>query len=127
LVGDAANLADPWLGEGLYYSIRSSEIAARAICDGLKTGTIDLSPYTRQVNFEIVSQLAQARLLANLVYRFPYQCSLLISQSIQMQKIVFGAIRGDYTFQQLNTLIFLKLPSIIKQALWSRENLSYEY
>jgi len=126
LVGDAANLADPWLGEGLYYSIRSSEIAATAICNGLKTGIMDLSPYTRQVNFEIVSQLAQARLLANLVYRFPYQCSLLISKSIQMQKIVFGVIRGDYTFRQLNYLLILKLPSIIKQALWSKENLSYE-
>jgi geranylgeranyl reductase family protein len=126
LVGDAANLADPWLGEGLYYSLRSSEIAAGVICDGLKTGAVDLQPYTHQVNREIVSQLAQARLLANLVYLFPYPCSHLISQSVKMQKIVFGAIRGDFTFRQLNYQLILKLPSIIKQALFSRENRSYE-
>jgi flavin-dependent dehydrogenase len=34
LVGDAAGLADPFLGEGIYYAHRSAELAARAVITG---------------------------------------------------------------------------------------------
>lgn len=33
LVGDAAGLADPLLGEGIYYAQRSAELASQAICE----------------------------------------------------------------------------------------------
>lgn len=35
LVGDAANLADPWLGEGIYYAVSSAKIAANVIKESL--------------------------------------------------------------------------------------------
>ena len=35
LVGDAANLADPWLGEGIHYVVSSAKIAANVIKESL--------------------------------------------------------------------------------------------
>ncbi|MBE3143023.1 MAG: geranylgeranyl reductase family protein [Planctomycetes bacterium] len=117
LVGDAANLADPWLGEGIYYAILSAKIAAEEITGFLKGSLPDLSSYTHRINFEIVQHLQQARKFARLVYLFPQIGSTLLSKSSLMQQMVFDTIRGDRTFRQLNHTLLLRLPHILVQAL----------
>jgi flavin-dependent dehydrogenase len=117
LLGDAANLADPWLGEGIYYAIRSARIAAEEIIRFLKGNLADLSSYTNRINLEIVSQLSQARVLARLVYQFPRFESHLISKSLLMQQIVFSTIRGDHTFRQVNRALIWQIPAILAQSL----------
>ncbi len=116
LLGDAANLADPWLGEGIYYAILSALIAADEIFRFFRGGIKDLSRYTERINAQIVRQLSHARTFAAWVYRFPRIGTDLLSNSPLMQQIVFGAIRGDYTFRQLNTLLLQQLPRILVQA-----------
>jgi geranylgeranyl reductase family protein len=118
LVGDAANLADPWLGEGIYYAVTSACIAARAIQNGLENDSPDLSGYTRQVNKEIVADLAMARTFAAIVYLLPHVCSDLITSSPVMQQTIFGSIRGDFNFQRLCRHLVLKSPLIFSQALF---------
>ena len=117
LLGDAANLADPWLGEGIYYAIRSARIAAEEITHFLKGNLADLSSYTSRINLEIVSQLGQARILARLIYQFPRFESHLISKSLLMQQIVFSTIRGDHTFRQVNRALIRQIPTILAQSL----------
>jgi geranylgeranyl reductase family protein len=116
LVGDAANLADPWLGEGIYYAIISAKIAAEEITGFLRGSLPDLRNYTHRINLEIVQQLQQARRFARLVYLFPQIGTTLLSKSSLMQQMVFGEIRGDLTFQQLNQALMLRLPRIMLQA-----------
>ncbi|MCJ7624325.1 MAG: geranylgeranyl reductase family protein [Anaerolineaceae bacterium] len=120
LVGDAANLADPFLGEGIYHAIQSAAFAAEAIRDNLQNGNVDLSGYSRRVNTEIVSDFRYARLFANLVYRLPRFATTLFSRSPVMQNAVFGVIRGDLSFKQLNNQIILKFPVILTQAVINR-------
>jgi len=117
LLGDAANLADPWMGEGIYYAIRSARIAAEEIIRFLKGNLSDLSSYTNRINLEIVSQLNQARLLARFIYQFPRLGSQLTSKSQLMQQIIFSIIRGDITFRQANQTLVQKLPTILAQSL----------
>lgn len=117
LLGDAANLADPWLGEGLFYAVASAQIAASVIEELLAQGRADLNIYTQRVNSEIVQQLAYARRFANIVYRFPQVGSQLLSKSSLMQTLIFGAIRGDYTFQAVNRLLLQSMPRIWWQAI----------
>jgi geranylgeranyl reductase family protein len=117
LLGDAANLADPWLGEGIFYAIRSARIAAEEIIRFLKGNLADLSNYTNRINLEIVSQLAQARLFARIIYQFPWIGSYLISKSLAMQQIIFSSIRGDKTFRQMNHILVRQLPFILAQTL----------
>jgi geranylgeranyl reductase family protein len=117
LLGDAANLADPWLGEGIFYAIRSARIAAEEIIHFLKGNFSDLSNYTSRINLEIVNHLRQARQLARLIYQFPWIGSYLLSKSLMMQQIIFGAIRGDKTFRQVNQTLVRQLPTILVQTL----------
>jgi len=65
LVGDAAGLVDPLLGEGIRYAIISGQLAAEAIVAG------DLSGYEAAVWREVGHSLATAGMVANTYYRIP--------------------------------------------------------
>jgi flavin-dependent dehydrogenase len=66
LVGDAAGLVDPLLGEGIRFAVRSAEIAAQAIFKD------DLAGYTRRVQQEIGNKQLWAKRIARVLYGFPY-------------------------------------------------------
>jgi geranylgeranyl reductase family protein len=117
LLGDAANLADPWLGEGIYYAICSARIAAEEIIRFLKGNLADLSSYTNRINQEIVSQLSHARWLARFIYQVPSLGTHLLSKSQVMQRLVFQTIRGDLSFRQLNRALVGQFPVILAQTL----------
>jgi geranylgeranyl reductase family protein len=65
LVGDAAGLVDPLLGEGIRYAIGSARLAAEAIGDD------NLSGYEDAIWQEMGQSLATAGLMANTYYRSP--------------------------------------------------------
>ena len=126
LLGDAANLADPWLGEGLYYAFRSARIAAEEIDLFLSKENYPLTYYTKRINSEIVSQFKHAKTLSNLVYRFPHRLSNILSKSPIMQKAIFDTIRGDISFDQLENYLLRKIPQILIQVFRNGSNNSYE-
>jgi len=71
LVGDAAGLVDPFLGEGIRYAVRSARLAAEAIAKD------ELKVYTSRVQQKIGAGLRRARWLARLFYGLPRLCFLL--------------------------------------------------
>jgi geranylgeranyl reductase family protein len=71
LVGDAAGLVDPLIGEGIRYALTSARIAATAV------GGDDLSRYEESVWAEIGHNLATAALTAGTFYQAPILCYVL--------------------------------------------------
>ena len=71
LVGDAAGLVDPFLGEGIRYAVRSARLAAEAIAKD------EVKVYTSRVQQKIGTGLRRARWLARLFYGLPRLCFLL--------------------------------------------------
>ncbi len=74
LLGDAAGLADPFTGEGIYPAIRSAQIAASVLPEALKNGWNSLKPYQEAVDWELMPELECSRLfreLFNLRPSFP--------------------------------------------------------
>jgi geranylgeranyl reductase family protein len=71
LVGDAANLVDPLLGEGIYYAIRSSQIAADTVVKVFRQGAINCTLYQACIQQEIYPEFRAAQKLARLSYAFP--------------------------------------------------------
>ncbi len=122
LVGDAANLADPWMGEGISYAVVSARLAAEQMFYALESKEIDLSGYTQLINASITPQLVSARLFAKVVYALPEVCTDLISKSPTMQEIVFGVIRGDRTFKELTTALLVGMPRIVVETLFGHEH-----
>lgn len=120
LVGDAANLADPWLGEGIYYALVSARLAAEVMFTALQKGCFELGNYTRLVHQAITTQLVYADIFSELVYLLPGVCSWLISRSRSMQGAVFSALRGNLTLAQMTTQLLVGSPLILAEALLTR-------
>jgi geranylgeranyl reductase family protein len=121
LVGDAANLADPWMGEGISYAVVSARLAAEQMYYALESKQVDLSGYTNLINASITPQLLSARLFAKAVYSLPELCSDLLSKSPFMQQVVFDVLRGDRTFKELTKDLILGVPRIVLETIFGHE------
>jgi len=65
LVGDAAGLAEPLFGEGIYFALLSAALAAQAEIDAASAG------YSERVRRELVPELRAAWWLARALFTFP--------------------------------------------------------
>ncbi len=121
LAGDAANLADPWLGEGLYYALVSGRMAAETILENTAGRIKDLSSYSRRVKEAFEPQFMAARRLALLVSALPYLNVHLIRTSATFQKMVIDLLRGERTHQQIWRDLMTFLPSKIMSLFWKND------
>lgn len=60
LAGDAAGLTDPMTGEGIYYAIRSGEIAAEFAIDFIRGKHSDIRIYQKRIEKELMPELSAA-------------------------------------------------------------------
>lgn len=96
LIGDAAGLVDPLLGEGIFYAHRSGEIAAWSIYYHLKEKHELEYVYVRLLEKYLLPQLKYAKKVRKMFFRnafafryFPFRLFLKIFQD-QMMDIVHG-------------------------------------
>ncbi len=77
LVGDAAGLVDPLLGEGIYGAVYSGLAAARTIDAYLDGRVTDLSRYQREIDEELGPRLSRSKLLADILAAWPTELNAL--------------------------------------------------
>jgi geranylgeranyl reductase family protein len=99
LLGDAAGLADPLTGEGIYNAIQSAQLAAPVIEDSLVRGKVGLQDYQEIVERKIMSELKMARTLSKIFVRFPHLSFGMFTQSDGVWRAVCNLMFGeiDYT------------------------------
>ena len=61
LLGDSARLTDPLLGEGIYYAIKSAQLASPVVGKCLREGRINLEPYQNLVDCQIMPEFKRSR------------------------------------------------------------------
>ncbi len=93
LVGDAAGLADPLYGEGIYFAIRSGNLAAEAILATL-AGRASLAAYDRKVR-GLRLQLAAARGASRVLYASPRLGFRFGVRNPLVRKAFIGVISGS--------------------------------
>lgn len=106
LVGDAAGLADPFLGEGIYYAHRSAQLAAEAIlaCRGRPQSA--LAVYTARYRRRIYPELRYARAGRQLIFSLPprFYFPVLAGMLRLMPKICEETIQGRRSFRWFRRL-----------------------
>jgi len=117
LVGDAAQLADPWLGEGLYYAFISGRMAAETILGCENHQFADLSHYSEQINAALIPQFKAARHLSMLVYSLPFLNVLLLCASTKLQQIILDLLRGDRSYTRIWETLKTRVPSTIWKTI----------
>jgi flavin-dependent dehydrogenase len=84
-IGDAAGLVDPITGEGLYYAVRSADLATKAIL----TESPDLAgaAYRKHIRRDFMSDLEFGSRLANRVFHGTFLCGSVTSRMVQFTRL----------------------------------------
>ena len=101
LVGDAAGLMDFWTGEGIYYAIRSAQLAAPAIGEFLEGGATDIREYETRVDAQLMPELRIARTMARMSVWFPKLGYELMKRSDRVWNLGCRILRAERTYHDV--------------------------
>jgi menaquinone-9 beta-reductase len=107
-VGDAAGLADPFLGEGIYYAHRSAQLAAGAAIEAYRHPDSALSRYHRHFRRSIYPELRYAWAGRQVIFSLPrafYYPSLTMFLRL-MPKIGEETIQGKRSFRWFRKMAY---------------------
>ncbi len=98
LVGDAAGLVDPITREGIFFALRSGELAAEALA-----GDCGIRSFAEQVGDEIAPELARAARLKAGFFRPRFTALMMraVMQSAAIRAIVADLVAGRQTYKGL--------------------------
>ncbi len=71
LVGDACGLADPLLGEGIYYAHKSGQLAASAVVESYRSSQNAFKLYRRCLSETIIPELKFVRIVRWMIFSLP--------------------------------------------------------
>ncbi len=133
LVGDAAALVDPFLGEGIYYAIRSGQLAADTIHAALESDRPVLSDYQDLVTEEFFADFEAAQRVARFGYRFLRLAFTLFKLHPGSSKTFIEILRGNLSYVEywnalkrdvkhgvFDFLALLKTPAYDVEATYDR-------
>jgi geranylgeranyl reductase family protein len=112
LVGDAAHLVDPLFGEGIYYAVRSGQLAAESILNQFNDRQRSLADYEEAVRKEIYEEFRVAARMASLVYSYPYLCHRLLPRYQHIVMLYYDVLRGRETYQTF----YVRAKSVVKSS-----------
>jgi geranylgeranyl reductase family protein len=112
LVGDAGHLVDPLFGEGIYYAVRSGQLAADSILDQIHDRRRSLADYEGAVRREIYEEFRVASRMARIVYSFPRLCHRLMHRYQDIITLYYDVLRGGETYQTF----FARAKAVIKSS-----------
>jgi flavin-dependent dehydrogenase len=96
-VGDAAGLVDPITGEGLYYAIRSADLAAQCILSEAADGSQQTAHYRRLLRRDFAGDLEFGSRLAKRVFLGSFLFGSVPARMVQFTRRSprFAAIMQD--------------------------------
>ncbi len=102
LVGDAAGLIDPVVGEGIYYALRSGQLAAETIAEAARRGDDRLADYERKVDHIIQPDLQVSKSLLRMLDWAPsFWIPRALKQSSSFWKYFCSIYTGEGSYADL--------------------------
>lgn len=114
LLGDAAGLAEALFGEGIYFALKSAELAAEAIRkDGPEPGS---DHYSRLLRRELLPELRASRWMAAMIYRHPEMAFRHLVRHPRVNTEFAAALAGETTYRQCLLRTALRFPYWLRPA-----------
>jgi len=98
LVGDAAGLADPFSGEGIFSAVRSGQIAASVLQEALKNRWDSLKPYQEAIDGDLMIELECSRLFREIFNLRPSYYHQKLASRDRWWNAMAKIMRGEKTF-----------------------------
>ena len=106
LVGDAAGLADPFTGEGIYYALISAIIASKNIENYFKIKNYDLEKnYNNDINFKLYNNLRWAGYYRYIFNKFPNFSFWFGSETSLGNYILRSLLKGEIKYNEIQKII----------------------
>ena len=99
LVGDAAGLVEAFTGEGIYWAIRSGQIAAACIEEG------QVGEYARRLDAALMPDLMSARRWMQVYVTRPRMCYTLPRRVPAFWRAVCRILRGERHFREVRRIL----------------------
>ncbi|MBA2485588.1 MAG: geranylgeranyl reductase family protein [Nitrospira sp.] len=100
LVGDAAHLVDPLFGEGIYYAVRSGQLAAQAILANVRDHRVSMAAYEAALNRDIVPDFRVTARMARVIYAFPRLSFKLLRRYQDVVQSYYEVLQGHTSAEQ---------------------------
>ena len=113
LAGDAAGFVDPFLGEGLYYAVKSGEIAADVAALAVENDDFShkfLAGYAAKCENAFGSDLKSARRFAKFAYGNLDRFFKILRSDEQLFLEYLKTVRGDRTYAGFNRWCAMRSP-----------------
>jgi flavin-dependent dehydrogenase len=114
LVGDAAHLMDPLMGEGIYYAIRSGMLAAGAILDSKKEGVSPSDLYQEAIHDQICENLKWALQFSRIVFRFTKLAYETLKRYPELGDLYLQVLEGKETYQGFVTGVKGRMKDLLR-------------
>jgi geranylgeranyl reductase family protein len=101
LVGDSANLVDPFSGEGIYAAIKSGKLAAEHISRSLNAGETTFPEYDRLIQQEFTRDYRYAEKLGRVFYRAPVTLLRVYAQAKPLHRFTEKIAHADMDYHTL--------------------------
>ena len=124
-VGDAGGLVDPITGEGLYYALRSSDLASQVVLNEAVAPAAKASAYYKTISEDFMDDLAFGASLARRVFltRFPLVGSApdamvrLVRRSQKFQHVMQDLFAGTQPYLELKDRLTRNLSGGMQEVL----------
>jgi geranylgeranyl reductase family protein len=120
MIGDAAGFVDAITGEGLYYALRSAELAAQALLANAA------ETYAGMAKEDFLSELEQAARIADRFYAGEWMGGSVIERMIQLtarsakfRELMRDLFAGSQGYSDLRERLYRSLPRVAAEALAS--------
>lgn len=120
LVGDAAGFVDPFLGEGIYYSLASGIIAGEVASESIKSNDLSkkfLSVYEIKCDRAFNNDLKIALKFANAIYNHLNIFLYFLKVDPDLFRMYLLTAKGDYTYKKYISLALARFPVTLFKAL----------
>jgi geranylgeranyl reductase family protein len=125
LVGDAARLMDPLMGEGIYYALRSGMLAAEAILFSKEDGSLPSPRYQQTIQDQISENLKWALRFSRFIFRFSPLAYRTLKRYPELADVYLQVLKGEETYQgfvarvkeRMRDLLQGRLSDTIKKAM----------
>jgi geranylgeranyl reductase family protein len=122
-VGDAAGLVDPVTGEGLYYAVRSADLAAKVLLSECVQPVEEYRALLRKEftdDLELASRLAKRLFLGSFIYSdVPGRMIQFMRRSPTFSVIIQDLFAGTQNYLELKSRLLDSLDGTVREVLMS--------
>ena len=110
LVGDTGHLVDPFLGEGIYFAVRTAKAASSVIIEYVN-GKGSLTEYQSWLEREVFPEFRSAGKLADLIYNHPRLWYSMLEKDHDIMLKYYDVIRGEEQCAEFYAWVLSKVKS----------------